>query len=128
MAGIDRVVGYERDARGFLLSDKLLPVKDRGSIVPTPIVKYYMGIASYLGAGARDFRMQLFVNDLERRDGGRNTCPRRVGSLDRKTRRTRQRTDGIAHPGAQYGAAKCWLPEYFAQVGRSIDRELAQRC
>src|SRR3712207_4996878 len=40
MAGIDRVVGYDRDGRGFLLSDKLLPPKERGKYVPTPIVKY----------------------------------------------------------------------------------------
>src|SRR5215212_4504006 len=49
MAGIDRIVGYERDGRGFLISDKLLPVKERGKFVPTPIVKYYRGIAGYLG-------------------------------------------------------------------------------
>mgnify|MGYP001131641619 CR=1 FL=1 len=45
MAGIDRIIGYERDGRGFLLDDKLLPVKERGKFIPTPIVKYYMGIA-----------------------------------------------------------------------------------
>src|SRR4051812_37428459 len=53
LAGIDRIVGYERDGRGFLLSDKLLPVKEKGKFVPTPIVKYYLGIAQYLGSGAR---------------------------------------------------------------------------
>ena len=51
MAGIKRVVGYERDGRGFLLTDKLIPVKDRGKFVPSPIVKYYLGLASYLGSG-----------------------------------------------------------------------------
>src|SRR3954463_11396216 len=49
-AGIDRIVGYERDGRGFLLSDKLLPVKERGKFIPTPIVKYYLGLSHYLGA------------------------------------------------------------------------------
>ena len=39
MAGIKRIVGYERDGRGFLLSDKLLPQKDRGKFVPFPMVK-----------------------------------------------------------------------------------------
>ena len=34
MAGIDRIVGYERDGRGFLLTDKLLPVKDKASSSP----------------------------------------------------------------------------------------------
>ncbi|MGH7177870.1 MAG: glycosyltransferase family 9 protein, partial [Tepidisphaeraceae bacterium] len=48
MAGIKRVVGYDRDGRGFLLTDKLLPVKERGKFLPTPMVKYYSGIAHYL--------------------------------------------------------------------------------
>ena len=34
MAGIDRIVGYERDGRGFLLTDKLLPVKDTRQVRP----------------------------------------------------------------------------------------------
>ena len=50
MAGIQRVVGYERDGRGFLLTDKLLPVKDSGKFIPSPIVKYYLGLAHYLGS------------------------------------------------------------------------------
>src|SRR5215204_5100761 len=68
MAGIPRVVGYERDGRGFLLTDKLLPVKDKGKFIPTPIVKYYMGIAHYLGSKHKDFRLQLFVTDSEQRE------------------------------------------------------------
>ena len=27
----------------------------------------------------------------------------------------------MLNPGAQYGAAKCWLPEYFAQLGDRFD-------
>src|SRR3989442_202695 len=53
MAGIERVVGYERDGRGFLLTDKLVPMKDKGKFVPTPAVRSYMGIAHYLGSGHR---------------------------------------------------------------------------
>src|SRR5438045_4613278 len=68
MAGIDRIVGYERDGRGFLLSDKLLPVKERGKFVPSPIVKYYLGVAHYLGSTTRDIRLELAVTENERRD------------------------------------------------------------
>src|SRR5687767_7357250 len=68
MSGIKRVVGYERDGRGFLLTDKLLPVKDRGKFVPSPIVKYYLGIAHYLGSHHRDLRLQLFVTPSEQRE------------------------------------------------------------
>ena len=35
--------------RGFLLTDKLLPTKEKGKFVPTPIIKSYLGIARYLG-------------------------------------------------------------------------------
>src|SRR4029434_11153973 len=68
MAGTDRIVGYERDGRGFLLSDKLLPVKDRGKFVPSPIVKYYLGIAHSLGSPHRDLKLQLFVTPSEQRE------------------------------------------------------------
>src|SRR3954454_10022144 len=68
MAGIDRIVGYDRDGLGFLLSDKLLPVKERGKFIPTPIVKYYLGIAHYLGSGHRDIKLQLFVTEHEKRE------------------------------------------------------------
>src|SRR5690349_19566635 len=68
MANVPRVVGYERDGRGFLLTDKLLPVKERGKFVPTPIIKSYLGIASYLGSGHRDLKMELFVTPSEMRE------------------------------------------------------------
>src|SRR6476620_10249433 len=68
MAGIDRVIGYERDGRGFLLTDKLLPVKERGKFIPTPIVKYYLGLAHYLGSQYRDLKLQLYVTDSEKRE------------------------------------------------------------
>ena len=116
MAGIDQVIGYERDGRGFLLTDKLLPVKERGKFIPTPTLKYYMGIAHYLGSRHRDLRMQLFVTDSERREA--NEILSR-GGVDASIERPAAR--GLAplvllNPGAQYGAAKCWLPEYFAQL------------
>ena len=63
MASIQRIVGYERDGRGFLLTDKLLPVKEKGKFVPSPIVKYYLGLAQYLGSKHRDLKLQLFVTD-----------------------------------------------------------------
>ncbi|MBC7785573.1 MAG: glycosyltransferase family 9 protein, partial [Burkholderiales bacterium] len=67
MAGIRRIVGYDRDGRGFLLTDKLLPRREDGQFVPTPIVKYYLGLAQYLGSTNRDLTMQLFVAPSEKR-------------------------------------------------------------
>src|SRR5205807_5248383 len=68
MAGIDRVVGYERDGRGFLLTDKLVPMKEKGKFVPTPAVRSFMGIAHYLGSQHRNHRLELFVTELEKRE------------------------------------------------------------
>ena len=122
MAKIPRMVGYERDGRGFLLTDKLLHVKDRGKFIPVPIVKTYMGIAHYLGSQSRDLRLQLFVTDSERREAMEILA--RCG-LDREVYRPGAAGEPplvLLNPGAQYGAAKCWRPEYFAELAdRFID-------
>lgn len=120
MAGIDRIVGYERDGRGFLLSDKLLPVKDRGKFIPTPIVKYYMGIASYLGSHSRDLKLELAVTPSERREA--EEVLTRAGIPAEPVRATGPTI--LLNPGAQYGAAKCWLPQYFAQLADQMIEEL----
>jgi heptosyltransferase-2 len=124
MAGIERIVGYERDGRGFLLSDKLLPVKERGKFVPTPIVKYYLGLAHYLGSSQRDLKLELFVTPSEKREAQDVLLHCGLdGSLERPA------ASGappliMLNPGAQYGAAKCWLPEYFAALGDKFIDEL----
>src|SRR5688500_11473200 len=108
MARIDRIIGYERDGRGFLLDDKLLPVKDRGKFVPSPIVKYYLGIAHYLGSHHRDLRLELFVTPSERREAQEVFA--RCGLAADLHRPASQGRPPLVllNPGAQYGAAKCW--------------------
>src|SRR5687768_1889396 len=116
MAGIDRVIGYERDGRGFLLTDKLLPVKDKGKFIPSPIVKYYLGLANYLGSPAKDLRMELFVTEGEKREAGELLA--RCGleaDIDRPASHGKPPMV-VLNPGAQYGAAKLWRAEYFAEI------------
>jgi heptosyltransferase-2 len=124
MAGIDRIIGYDRDGRGFLLSDKLLPVKDKGKFLPTPIVKYYLGLAHYLGSKHRELKLELFVTSSEKREA-QHVLERAGLSADI----SRPGASGLPplillNPGAQYGAAKCWLPEYFAQLSDRLVDEL----
>lgn len=122
MANIKRVVGYERDGRGFLLTDKLLPQRDRGKFIPTPIIKYYLGLVQYLGSTYRDLAMRLFVTPGEAREA--RDVLARCGldpEIDRPAAAGRPPMI-LLNPGAQYGAAKCWLPEYFAELAdRMID-------
>lgn len=124
LAGINRIIGYERDGRGLLLSDRLLPPKDRGKYIPTPTLKYYLGIAQYLGAASRNLAMELFVTDSERRQaqqvlGGGGVDP----DIDRPAS-TGSPPLILLNPGAQYGSAKCWLPEYFAELADRLMDEL----
>jgi len=124
MANIPRVVGYDRDGRGFLLSDKLLPRKEKGKFVPTPIVKTYMGLAHYLGSQGRDLSMKLFVTESEKREASAVFESAGLAvDLDRPA------ASGKAplifmNPGAQFGSAKCWLPEYFAALSDRLIEEL----
>ncbi|MGD1277026.1 MAG: lipopolysaccharide heptosyltransferase II [Tepidisphaeraceae bacterium] len=123
MANIPRIAGYERDGRGFLLSDKLLPRKEKGKFIPTPLVKYYMGLAHYLGSQQRELSLKLFVTEPERRAAV--TVLTRAGldgELDRPASSGKPPLI-LLNPGAQYGAAKCWLPENFAALAdRFIDQ------
>jgi heptosyltransferase-2 len=124
MARIKKVVGYERDGRGFLLSDKLLPTKEHGKFVPTPIIKYYMGLAHYLGSSSRDLRMELFVTPGEVRDA-REVLFR--GGLDPDLERPASKGRPplvLLNPGAAFGAAKLWKAEYFAELADRLIDEL----
>jgi heptosyltransferase-2 len=124
MANIPRVVGYDRDGRGFLLSDKLLPQKERGKFIPTPIVKYYMGLAHYLGSHSRDIAMQLFVTESEKKQA---EGVLRRGGLSADVHRPASSSGEpwvLLNPGAQFGAAKCWPTEYFATLADRLIEEL----
>src|SRR4029450_4555578 len=61
MAGVKRILGYEPPGPRFLLTDRPLPSKERGKFVPSPIVKYYLGLAHYLGSTHRDIKLELFI-------------------------------------------------------------------
>ena len=108
MSNIPPIIGYDRDGRGFLLTDRLVPAKDKGKFVPTPLIKSYLGLSKYLAGTERDITMKLFVTDLERRDA--------LQIFDKcglENHPERPHAGGgpppiVLNPGAEYGAAKCW--------------------
>jgi heptosyltransferase II len=117
MAWLARIpvrIGYDRDARGFLLTEPI-PVPVRGE---TP-------------AHERFYYLELF-----RRAGIIGTLPDssaiRLGGVEEsRDAGLRRMTElGIARPaigispGAAYGNAKRWLPERFAEAGEQVAREL----
>jgi heptosyltransferase II len=124
MANIPRIVGYDRDGRGFLLDDKLLPVKDRGKFVPSPIIHAYMGLAKYLGSTSRDLKMQLFVTESDRREADAVMASANLDPTVDRPGSTGKPPMILLNPGAQYGAAKLWRAEYFAQLADRFIQDL----
>ena len=124
LARIPRIVGYDRDGRGLLLTDRLVPFRDNGRFVPTPIVRTYLGIARYLGSENQDRRLELFVTPAERADA--EALLERVGlpaGLDRPGQAGGSPLV-ILNPGANYGDAKCWPTRSFAELSDRLFEEL----
>ena len=122
MAAIPRVLGYERDGRGFLLTDRLIPHKHAGKFVPSPIIDSYLSLARYLGSPTRDLRMELFVTDADRRAGAAVLAACGLDpDVDRPAAIGRPPLV-VLNPGAQFGAAKLWTPQGFAALSdRLVD-------
>jgi heptosyltransferase-2 len=106
-AGAARRVGYARAGRGWLLTDRLQPLKHGGEFVPSPVLPYYIKLAERVGCAVPDRRLRLGITPAQERAG----C---------ELRRHYGLADGspyaLINPGAAFGASKCWLPERFAAV------------
>lgn len=107
VAKIPRRIGYDRDGRGFLLTDKLLPERIGGEFKVVPTLRYYLSIAGFLGGETNDRAMEIAVTSGD------------ANAADRVLSKAGACLDGqtiLLNPGAQFGAAKLWSPEYFAKV------------
>lgn len=118
LAGVPRRVGYARDGRSWLLTDRLVPLRRDGEFVPTPILPYYAAIAEQVGCQVRDRRLRLAITP-EQEEASR-ALKRHCGLDD-------GRPYAVINPGAAFGAAKCWLPERFAEVCDRLGSALGYR-
>ncbi len=116
MAGVRHRVGYDRDHRGFLLTDRLVPLRRLGAFVPVPTLDYYLGLARYLGAEDIDPAMQLFTQPQHEAEIERLFAEQ--GYIAGKKQLV------VMTPGASYGDAKMWLPQRFAAVADRCVRQL----
>lgn len=113
LAHVSRRVGYSREARGWLLTDRLRPLKEAGEFVPSPMLDYYIRLAEHIGCEVTDRRLRLGISPEQEEAG--QALKRHYGLSDRRY--------AIINPGAAFGAAKCWLPERFAEVCDRLHRE-----
>jgi heptosyltransferase-2 len=121
LAGIRRRVGYERDGRGLLLTQRLAaPRRADGAWAPVPAPDYYWNAASSLldpetngwrglPAGAR---LELGLTEEDEARGAEVLARLGVG---RKAR------IAVLNPGGN-NEAKRWPPERFEAAGRHLAR------
>lgn len=106
-----RRVGYDRDGRGWMLTDRLQPQHDRNGFVPGSMLDYYNAIAASLGC--RNIGRELALRAGPEDDAGLRS---RLPGLDP------DRPLVVLNPGGAYGTAKIWSAERFAAVGDALAR------
>ena len=117
LAGIQRRIGYARDGRSILLTDKIAPAKDsQGHFQPVSSVEYYLAIAESLGV-----KPISRLPELEVAPADRDALAAKLPELDS------QRPLVVIVPGGAFGPSKLWPPERFAACAESlIQRHNAQ--
>lgn len=117
-AGVPRRVGFARDGRSLLLTDRLYNARANGRWTPTPVLESYLRLAEAAGCSATDRRLRLGVTAEQEEAGAR--LKRHYG-LDLGV------AYAVVNPGAAFGASKCWLPERFAEVCDRLEAERGLR-
>src|SRR5450432_1298073 len=110
LAGIPERIGYNRDARGWLLTSAI-PVPEPGDI-PRHQRFYYLELLRR--AGMMERFPQTGSIRLDGIDAARASGAAHLASLG-----IAEPVIGIS-PGAAYGNAKRWLPERFAEVAQAF--------
>ncbi|MEO0514482.1 MAG: lipopolysaccharide heptosyltransferase II [Planctomycetota bacterium] len=113
MAGIPRRIGYERDGRGVLLTDKLIPRREGRKFLPVPTLDYYLSIVHYLGG-------ETYDGDHVMEIATRPEDDERAASL---LAGAKGRPVVLLNPGAQK-EFKRWPAERFAQLAARCSNEL----
>jgi heptosyltransferase-2 len=107
LARIPLRTGYAREGRGFLLTDKLYPLKlSNGRFKPVSMIDYYLAISSQLGAETGDRTLELSV-ETQKSKKFESLFPELAGCGGPII---------ILVPGGTFGPSKCWPSERFAQT------------
>ncbi len=112
LAGCQRRIGFRRYLRGWLLTDRLEPLRDeRGAYRPTPILDDYNKLAEAAGCSPPGNRMELFATPPDEEAAER---------IWEECGFTETAPVIALNPGAAFGAAKCWPADSFARLAQEL--------
>ncbi len=111
IARIPQRIGYARDGRSMLLTDKIWPAKnDKGDFLPGSTLDYYLGIADYLAGDTSDRTLYLGLTQSDRDE------------LAGKFPQTQNLTGPliVLVPGGAFGPSKLWPVRRFAALADKL--------
>jgi heptosyltransferase-2 len=107
MARIPVRVGYSREWRRMMLTDRLQPARlAGGAYKPAPMVDYYLGLAEKVGADISERSLVLRVSPDDVRKVTKmfpEMCSSRMPIV-------------VLVPGGAFGPSKCWAAERYAAL------------
>jgi len=108
LAGIPRRIGYDRDGRGWLLTDRIPVQRDAaGRLARTRMVDYYGELAVALGCDRPGDRLMLHTRPED---------DAVIADRLKDAGLAGHRPLVVMTPGASFGPAKCWPADRFAAV------------
>jgi heptosyltransferase-2 len=111
LSGAKRRIGYARDCRTLLLTDRLTPIHDeKGKLKPIGMIDYYLRIAEYLGCEIPDRSLELPVAEEDVR-GVSAKLPSVMGGSQKVV---------VLVAGGSFGPSKIWPADRFAAIARRI--------
>lgn len=115
LGGIPRRVGYDRDGRGWLLTDGMKAPRRGGRHAVVSAVAYYNALVRRLGCDDPGEALELATDAAD---------DAVVEERLAKWGIERARPLVVINPGASFGVSKLWIPERYAEVA---DRLVAER-
>lgn len=119
LARIPLRIGFARDGRGWMLTERLRPLRRDGRFLPVPAIEMYAQIVERAGCPVSDLRPRLVITPEQQQA---------ADALKAHYGLDGDRPYAVIAPGAAFGAAKCWLPERFGQLCDSLADRFGLRC